>query len=95
MTKWLVALALAQALDTTTTCVGLSRGYRELNPLLANRSCQQVIAVKAGVTAGLILPLALAHRRNPSAKWPKGVALGATITTAGAAGWNLHMLFTW
>lgn len=52
MTGWLAAFILAQALDTTTTCIGFARGGHELNPIMPS-TCSRLVPVKAGVTLAL------------------------------------------
>jgi hypothetical protein len=92
--KWLVAMALAQALDASTTCIGLSRGYAETNPLLTNKSCSQIVAIKGGMTVGSSLALVALRKKQPKSKWPQLAAFIFSGTAAAAGGWNAHILWS-
>ena len=86
-----MAFVAAQALDMTTTCVGMRRGYTELNPLMGpHPKTLTVVAVKVIPTV-LYVPMALTFRkRHP--KVTKYVTLGLTLGSAAAGAWNLTQL---
>lgn len=82
MTGWLLAAAVAGAMDTGTSCVAFSRGFREANPILPS-SCLGLVVVKAPTTAISLAVLERVSRRHPvMARWG---ALAVMGVSAGAA----------
>lgn len=89
MSGWIVAVALAQALDAGTSCAAFARGYVEGNRLLPT-SCGAVVGIKAGITVASGVGLArVARSHRTAAKWVT-VALMAVPVSAGLA--NLHTM---
>lgn len=82
MTGWILAFALAQALDAGTTCVALQRGFVEGNPFLPE-SCQGIVVVKAAVVVGVSLTAIPIYRRAPK-KWRILMAIGVGAGVAPA-----------
>ena len=81
MTGWFTALVLARALDVTSTCVVLSQGGREANPIMPT-SCQGHVLTGTAVTVGQILATRWLAVRHPRfARW----SLGLSASVHGAA----------
>lgn len=84
MKSWLIAFSLAQLLDGSTTCIGLNKGYTEVNPFF--KSCKSVVLSKA-----IITPLVIITFKKESKK--KKIFLGiVTMATYSAVTWNIYQL---
>lgn len=82
MTGWLIAFAVAQALDAGTSCAALQHGAREGNPLLPS-TCGRMIAVKAGMTAGYGVAMRPAFQQHPRlARIVTGLLITSTVAVA-------------
>lgn len=81
MKPLLLALLLSHTTDAATTCVGLSRGHVERNPLMP-ANCKVLAPLKIGGAA--VVSLAL-WDRDPRWWWKAVIAgsvAGATFATA-------------
>ena len=78
MKSWLFALAVAQALDASSTCIAFRNGFVEANPLLP-QNCVAVATIKGGT----VMPLTWALGRK-SKKACKIIAI-VGIAAAGTA----------
>ena len=89
MTPWLTALVIARALDATSTCIGMSQGYREMNPMMPT-SCHRAVIAQAGMAGAQVLVLSALAKRHPTlSKWLAGVQIGVS---SGAVAWNWHII---
>ena len=91
MKALLLALVVTSSLDATTTCIGLSRGMVETNPLFGARpSCARVVATKAVSVGGTVFLSRWLTKRYPTAvRWGLGIAVGAHAVSVT---WNLRQL---
>lgn len=81
----LAGLVLSASLDVGTTCVGVNRGYLEMNPIYgSNPSCTRVALTKAAGTGALVLLTPKKHR--------KAAFITVIAVNAAVVGWNLHQL---
>ena len=82
MTPYLLAFALAQALDAGSSCVGFARGATEANPFMPGH-CTTMVAIKGVSTAVYALAMHPLTRRRPKVAKALTVALtGATMAIA-------------
>lgn len=92
MKSLIIAFVLSQLLDTATTCIGLSRGLEELNPILSGMSCGEVTTIKGAITAATVGG-ALYLKSKGRSKQAKWLLLVPTITASGAAIWNITVIW--
>lgn len=80
MNGWLIAVALAHALDAGSTCAALARpGLVEGNPLLPH-TCPAIAAVKAGTVAGYAIAARPLFRTHPrAARWLSVVVVAVPV----------------
>jgi hypothetical protein len=64
MKAWLIALAVARALDVTSTCQGLAQGQTEWHPVLPT-SCRGQIVAQTALASVQILALRKLHKHHP------------------------------
>ena len=77
----LALFLLAQTADTTTTLVGLQRGYGEANPLIPQHPAG-VLLIKAGSITGTIVIYRQFKKQHPKAA---KITLGILAGVVGAA----------
>ena len=87
-----VAFQALNAADAATTCIALSRGAKEANPLFGKKpSCGKVIAVKAAAGALHWFFMDRTARHDPeTARW---VVRGSILIQGGVVGWNIGVIF--
>lgn len=84
----ILAIVLSAGLDAATTCMGLSRGLVELNPLYGQQpSCSRVILIKGTATTGALFAIQALPKRHR--KWAKVTLLVVNVVVVG---WNIHQL---
>jgi len=80
MKSLLIAYVLAAGLDTTTSCLVLNQGGRELNPLMPS-TCELQILVRAATTTGTMVLVRQLHKRHPIGT-KVGLVVGIAVTSA-------------
>lgn len=89
MKPWLIALAVARALDVTSTCQGIAAGNIEANPLLPN-ACAAQVGLHSGIAVGQIAALALLHRTHPKLALVLGLVSISVETGAAVHNWRIR-----
>lgn len=84
-----VALVGAAALDLYSTELVLSRGGRELNPVMREPAAR-IVMKTAATTAVLYTSHRLSCSGHPG--WAKGLKWGTAIAWGAAAAWNFNQL---
>lgn len=82
MTGWILALAVAQALDASTSCAAFRRGAVEANWMMPH-TCSQMVATKAVLTVSYAAVMRPVFRTHPTAaKVATGVAIGIALAAS-------------
>ena len=79
MKSWLFALAVAQALDASSTCVAFRKGFVEANPFLPQH-CAAVAAIKGGTVMPLTWAVGRKHRKAGKVIAVVGIVAAGTAT---------------
>lgn len=90
MLPLILIFSLLSGSDVVTTCIGLHRGFQELNGVFgANPACARIVLLKSAGTAGVIgSAVVLKKRGHP--RWAKAAILAGIGANAFAVGWNVH-----
>ena len=88
MRKALIALAIARALDASTTCAAFNRGGSEGNPVLPT-NCPVAISVQAGLVVGQDFGLSRLAAKHP--KLAQVIAWSTVSLESGVAWHNARV----